>query len=191
MSFQGQRIGLRLAGSGDAAAIAALHTDSWRRHYRGAYADTSHDGPVEQDRLAVWTQRLGIGEGERFTLAVEKGDWLVGFCHVVLDTDPAWGALVDNLHVVHNRQRDRLGTRLMVEAARRVELRPRSALLLWVLEQNSRAQAFYRPLGGARRDSRLVNPPMGRPDHLVGDPIGHRIVWPDPRVLMDFPTQRS
>jgi hypothetical protein len=28
----------RLADSADAEAIAALHADSWRRHYRGAYS---------------------------------------------------------------------------------------------------------------------------------------------------------
>ena len=30
----------------DANAIAALHADSWRRHYRGAYSDAFLDGDV-------------------------------------------------------------------------------------------------------------------------------------------------
>ena len=29
----------RLARGSDAPAVAALHADSWRRHYRGAYSD--------------------------------------------------------------------------------------------------------------------------------------------------------
>jgi hypothetical protein len=30
---------LRTATSADAVAVAALHADSWRRHYRGVYRD--------------------------------------------------------------------------------------------------------------------------------------------------------
>jgi hypothetical protein len=30
---------LRVAGRDDAAAVAALHADSWRQHYRVAYSD--------------------------------------------------------------------------------------------------------------------------------------------------------
>ena len=30
----------------DIEAIAALHTDSWRRHYRGAYSDAFLDGDI-------------------------------------------------------------------------------------------------------------------------------------------------
>jgi GNAT superfamily N-acetyltransferase len=39
----------RLAGPPDADAIAALHADSWRRHYRGAYSDAFLDGDVGAD----------------------------------------------------------------------------------------------------------------------------------------------
>ena len=49
---------LRPAAGADAGRIAALHADSWRRHYRGAYSDAFLDGEVDADRLAVWTQRL-------------------------------------------------------------------------------------------------------------------------------------
>src|SRR6188768_3459087 len=46
-------IGLRPATAGDAGQIAALHADSWRRHYRGAYSDAFLDGDVLTDRLRV------------------------------------------------------------------------------------------------------------------------------------------
>src|SRR6266545_1171398 len=48
----------RLASPADAKAVADLHADSWRRHYRGAYSDAFLDGDVVADRLAVWTARL-------------------------------------------------------------------------------------------------------------------------------------
>src|SRR5437763_12653857 len=48
----------RLAGPADAAAVARLHAESWRRHYRGAYADAFLDGDVEADRRNEWSRRL-------------------------------------------------------------------------------------------------------------------------------------
>ncbi len=44
---------LRHAGPEDAEQVAALHADSWRRHYRGAYADSYLDGDVVAERMQV------------------------------------------------------------------------------------------------------------------------------------------
>src|SRR5258708_16945646 len=94
----------RLAGPGDAEAVAALHADSWRRHYRGAYSDAYLDGDVEGDRLAVWSERLRDRRTDYRTIVAEDAGRLVGFAHTVLDEDEAWGALLDNLHVLHTDQ---------------------------------------------------------------------------------------
>ena len=40
----------RPAAAGDAAAIAALHVESWRTAYRGLVPDEFLAGPVERDR---------------------------------------------------------------------------------------------------------------------------------------------
>ncbi|HEV2638724.1 MAG TPA: hypothetical protein VGX23_26485 [Actinocrinis sp.] len=48
----------RAAGPHDVDAIAALHADSWRRHYRGAFADSYLDGDVLGSRREVWAERL-------------------------------------------------------------------------------------------------------------------------------------
>jgi hypothetical protein len=37
---RGLDLQFREAGPGDAGAIAGLHADSWRRHYRGAFSDS-------------------------------------------------------------------------------------------------------------------------------------------------------
>jgi GNAT superfamily N-acetyltransferase len=47
----------RAAGPGDAQAVAGLHADSWRRHYRGAYADSFLDNL----HVAHGLKRQGIG----------------------------------------------------------------------------------------------------------------------------------
>jgi hypothetical protein len=48
----------RAATGADAMAVATLHAESWRVHYRGAYRDEYLDGDVIQDRIRVWEERL-------------------------------------------------------------------------------------------------------------------------------------
>lgn len=176
---------LRTAGPGDAEAVARLHADSWRRHYRGAYSDAYLDGDVVTDRLTVWSQRLAAPVGTR-TLLVEDGADLLGFVHVVLDNDAKWGSLVDNLHVTAARQRTGLGRELLTRAAGQVVDRAQSpALYLWVLEQNAPAQAFYAAMGAAHVETLLVGAPAGDPTRLNGTPAKFRMSWPDAAALRD------
>jgi ribosomal protein S18 acetylase RimI-like enzyme len=175
----------RLADASDAAKVAELHAESWRRHYRGAYSDSYLDGDVTADRLAHWTERLCRPDSSRVTLIAEDAGRLVGFGHVILDKDPVWGALLDNLHVAHGLKRRGIGTRLLDEAARAViGAGPSSGLYLWVLEQNDAAQAFYQARGGRRSGRELVPAPGGDPTRLNGAPWGFRYAWSDPSVLL-------
>lgn len=170
-----------MGSAADAAAIAALHADSWRRHYRGAYSDAFLDGDVEADRLAVWTSRLGVDDPFRHTVVVHDDDKLVGFVHVVLNDDPCWGSLIDNLHVTYSLKRRGLGSRLMkLASAAVVEKAPGSGMYLWVLEQNTDAQAFYRSLGGVEVERAFVGAPGGVPARLAGLPVKLRMAWPAP-----------
>ncbi|GAA0496339.1 N-acetyltransferase [Paractinoplanes deccanensis] len=176
---------LRDATGADVAGIAALHADSWRRHYRGAYTDTYLDGDVVADRLAFWGARFAAPPSGRTIVAESDGD-LVGFVHVIPDHDPRWGSLVDNLHVSYARKRGGLGTRLLSAAAQTVGSRP---MYLWVLQQNTAAQAFYESRGGTRVESGFASPPGGDPARLNGTPGKYRIHWPD--AAGAFPAARG
>jgi ribosomal protein S18 acetylase RimI-like enzyme len=175
---------IRRGGPADVEAVAGLHADSWRRHYRGAYSDWFLNGAVEADRLEVWSKRLAEQNGSTTTLLAHDGDAFVGFVHVVFDDDPRWGSLVDNLHVVWARKRNGVGTQLLSAAGAAVLEHGGGGLYLWVLEQNTAAQAFYRARGGRCADRRLVPPPGGHADRLSGSPIGLRYVWTDPAALL-------
>lgn len=169
-------VAYREATGSDAPAIAALHADSWRRHYRGAYPESFFDSSLDDDRFAVWSKRLPNREGT-FTLVAELSG-LAGFVHVRFNEDDQWGALVDNLHVRYDVQRKGIATHLMRSAAAEVAgADPGVCLHLWVLEQNTRAQAFYRAIGGQVGDRRAVAPPATPGVH------GIRMVWPDPATL--------
>ncbi|MEU4220702.1 GNAT family N-acetyltransferase [Actinoplanes sp. NPDC026623] len=175
---------LRPAGPDDADRIADLHADSWRRHYRGAYADSFLDGDVAADRRTVWSARLATPAGTD-TVVAERDGRLVGFIHCVLDADATWGSLVDNLHVVHDQHRTGLGTRLLARAARAVVDRAAGdAMFLWVLRQNAAAQRFYRASGAIRAETATVSPPGGDPSRLNGTPVKLRMAWSDASSLV-------
>jgi ribosomal protein S18 acetylase RimI-like enzyme len=174
------RVGL----AADSAGVAALHADSWRRHYRGAYSDAYLDGDIVADRLEVWAGRMAHLRDEQCTIVAEYAGRLVGFVHTVLDADPVWGALIDNLHVTIELKRHGIGSALLGEAACVVvDRRPSSGLFLWVLEQNAAAQSFYAAKGGVRIGRDLVGPPGGDPTRLNGRPAKLRYAWSDPASL--------
>lgn len=177
----------RAASADDAGRVARLHADSWRRHYRGAYADAYLDGDVISDRHQVWSSRLAAPDDHdtrSATILAEEDNELVGFVHVIFDDDPRWGSLVDNLHVTSGRHRSGIGSQLMSRAAHSIiEHTTAPAMYLWVLEQNSRAQSFYRAIGGQCVETADVPPPGGDPTRLNGTPKCHRYAWPNARLV--------
>jgi len=165
----------RRATSADAAAVAALHADSWRRNYRGAYPDQFLDNEVDEERRRAWTGRLDHpGPDDRTVVAEQVG--IVGFVHVVLNEDPRWGSLIDNLHVAHDSTRQGIGASLMAHAARVViDERPGTPVYLFVLGQNRAGQAFYDARGGSCAETLSRAPQPG---------TSLRYVWPDPATLL-------
>lgn len=174
----------RQAGPGDAPAVAALHADSWQRHYRGGFSDDFLDGDAADYLATEWAGRLADPSPRARTILAEHDGELVGFSHTRLAEDPAWGALIDNLHVRFSVKRQGIGSRLLARTASAVvESAPSSGLYLWVLELNVTAQAFYSARGGVSVERALVIAPGGDPARLNGSPAWLRYVWRDPSVL--------
>lgn len=182
-------LNFRPARATDAGAVAALHADSWRRHYRGAYSDAYLDGDIDAERLAIWTDRLSATTDHAHTLLAEERGHVVGFVHTILGEDPTWGALLDNLHVTYSHKRRGIGARLLRRSAETVVSQaPGSGLYLWVLEQNRSAQGFYQALGGRCVERGAVPAPGGVPGRLNGSPACLRFAWPEPRRLVGTTT---
>ena len=175
----------RVADPADAVAVAHLHANSWRQHYRGAYSDAFLDGDVVADRLAVWTGRLREPDPRRCTIIAEDGS-LVGFVNTVFDDDPTWGALLDNLHVADGHKRRGIGARLLAITAQAVIERPdATGLYVWVLEQNAEARAFYDARGGTCVARHPASPPGGIAGRLTGSPAKLRYAWREPALLLE------
>jgi ribosomal protein S18 acetylase RimI-like enzyme len=174
----------RAAGPDDAEKVALLHADSWRRFYRGAYADPFLDGDVVADRRSAWSSRLAA-QANTLTVVAEDDTGLAGFVHVVFDDDNTWGSLVDNLHVTHHRRRSGIGSALLTRAAEAVTQQATGrSMYLWVLEQNTAAQQFYRASGGTCVEIAMVSPPSGAPARLNGSPRMLRFAWADSASLL-------
>jgi GNAT superfamily N-acetyltransferase len=158
----------RAACPGDTQPIAALHADSWQRHYRGAFTGAFLDHDAAGYLLQLWTARLGTPDPQARTILAERDGAVVGLAHTLLGQDTTWGAFLDKIHVTHELKRQKIGTRLLALTAQAVlDTSPASGLYLWVLEQNSDARAFYTARGGvcvqAQRQADHPDIRMARP----------------------------
>ncbi|PZF82606.1 GNAT family N-acetyltransferase [Jiangella anatolica] len=159
-----------LAVDGDAAAIAELHAVSWQTAYRGILPDDVLDGDLLGERTASWARRFADRTGT-LTLVARDDAGLAGFAHCVLDDDPEWGTLLDNLHVRPDLKRQGVGRRLVaLTAARLRELAPGSRMYLWVIEANEPARRFYVAAGGEEAGTDIWD------DHGAEVPIV-RMAW--------------
>ena len=158
----GRQIVLRAAEADDVEAIAALHAESWRSAYRGLVPDAFLGPALDDLRLSAWRDRFASPEPHRrMVVAAWSDDLLVGFTCTLADAEPAFGPLLDNLHVKPGWRGLGLGARLLSvsrEWAR--DIAPGQQMHLWVIEANSRARRFYRAQG-AREGERRVNDMAG------------------------------
>lgn len=142
-------IDFRQATVEDCIPIARLHADSWKRTYRGILSDDYLDQVVDQERLTVWTHRFNNPPGNQHIVVATIQEKIIGFCCAYIDDDPAFGTLVDNLHVIYENQKTGIARRLMHMIATHVNDNATSnTIYLWVYESNTNARLAYEKLGG-------------------------------------------
>lgn len=73
----------------DTATVARIHADSWRSAYRGILRDEYLDHFVDDDRLALWQERLSQRAAAELGLIAVRGGNPVGFAYVLPNRDPA------------------------------------------------------------------------------------------------------
>ncbi len=178
---------VRAATRDDCDAIAALHAASWRSTYRHILSADYLDHHVMEDRKDLWAARFVKFDERKHHVCVAFDDAqadgvpdaaIAGFVCVLLDEEPEFGALLDNLHVSPERHRQGIGRLLMARAADWVAgMRPGWAMHLWVYEANAKTVAFYRATGGHEVDRRVIVTPAGNRAAVL------RFEWPDPASL--------
>jgi ribosomal protein S18 acetylase RimI-like enzyme len=167
-------IKLRNAQFSDYAAIANLHTENWKETYRGILSDHYLDHEVGKDRLDTWYKRLQSPSDNQFITIAMSDDLFVGFCCVFLNDDPAYGSLIDNLHVASGFRQAGIGKMLVKESARYVsENADNKKMYLWVFEANSNARIAYQYMGGTNVETVDKENPDGTTSKTC------RIFWSD------------
>jgi ribosomal protein S18 acetylase RimI-like enzyme len=170
---------LRPADAADAETIAALHTGSWQRTYRGMMSDAFLDGAALENRRHVWRERLAVQSPDQLVVVAEDGGRIVGFICTFARGDDGWGAYIDNLHVAHDFKARGVGRALMRRTAEWVcETQPGAGVYLWVMEANASARAFYDRLGARNVETAPLADPAG------GSAPNCRYVWPDAGTLL-------
>jgi ribosomal protein S18 acetylase RimI-like enzyme len=174
------RVILRNARAGDAEAIARLHTDSWRRTYRGMMSDEFLDGGALANRRKVWHERLNSGTANQFVCVAEQDGEVGGFICAFADADPSWGSYIDNLHVAHRLHGRGVGRALMASAGDWLcRVQPDRGVFLWVMEANLAAREFYQRLGARNAGTVSLEDPGG------GRAPNCRYVWASPQMLTE------
>lgn len=173
-------ITIRQAGFNDHIAIAQLHSESWKKNYRGIWSDDFLNNKVDDDRLNVWLQRLkSPGENQHTTVAVSDNT-IVGFCCVFLDEDPVFGSLIDNLHVVSKLQKSGIGKMLLRECAEWIsDFSSDKKMYLWVYDANTNAKAVYERLGG------VLSERVEKTNEDGTKAMSCRYTWNDSRKFLD------
>lgn len=141
---------IRPATEADAATIAAIHAASWRDAYTNILAPEFLSGRIEEDRLAVWSQRLHDHPATQLiNIAFDPTGQAQAFVCSYCDFDPIWGSLVDNLHVLPQARGQGIGEQLFRAVASQLSEKASGlGLHLWVFEANVAGLRFYARLGG-------------------------------------------
>jgi GNAT superfamily N-acetyltransferase len=147
---------LRPAVLADAAAIGAVHVESWRETYSGLLPD-SMLAELSVERWAVmWEQLLGdpgTARSMAIFVAVNEGRIVgIGGCGPQRDEALAKSGFTGEfgmIYVLRSHQGRGLGRSIMASLARSLAKLGHDKASLWVFRENEGARRFYERLGGA------------------------------------------
>ncbi len=149
---------IRRANEGDLPAITTIHVAAWQAAYHAIIAPETMATVTVENRQARWQQCFDEGNHEVYVL--EDDGHLLGFCRLCpagrdLGTPPDYGELT-HLYLAPDHVGAGWGHQLFLFARERMETLGYNGLLLWTLEANSPARAFYERQGlrfdGTRKD---------------------------------------
>lgn len=153
---------IRPATAGSIDAIAALHVASWKSAYRGILPDAVLDALNAEDRVRDWTRWFQVTQARTY-IALEKRV-LVGFTRILpASTEhdpPPSSAEISHLYVGPGSQGRGVGGALLAHALADVRERDLERAVLWVLEKNYRARAFYERAGFHLDGARRIDPEL-------------------------------
>jgi ribosomal protein S18 acetylase RimI-like enzyme len=141
-------LALRRAALADAAALARIHHQVWSESYRAIAPPDAVAALTEACRLAQWTARLQ--SEDPVTLIAHAGDQPAGLVCYGAPSDPVFAdrGEVHHLYLLPAHRNHSHGLRLLTEALMALRDKGYPGAGLAVVEENTRARAFYQRAGG-------------------------------------------
>ncbi len=140
-------IDIRNAEPRDAAAIADVHHDAWAGAYAGIIPHKALNAMINRRGRDWWANAI---RRAATIIVIEVGGKVCGYA--TLGRNRARGLKqqgeIYELYLRPECQGIGLGTRLFAEARRRLSTHGLRGLVVWALEDNDNALAFYAGAGG-------------------------------------------
>jgi ribosomal protein S18 acetylase RimI-like enzyme len=140
-------IGIRRAEAGDAQAIADIHEEAWRGAYAGIIPHKALTTMINRRGPAWWA---GAIRRAASVLVIEIGGCVAGYATIGRNRSRELSpeGEIYELYVRPEYQGIGLGTRLFAAARERLLAHGLKGLVVWALEDNDLAVAFYQGAGG-------------------------------------------
>ena len=135
----------------DMPAIGRVVVDTWRSAYGGLVPDAYLAGLSPDERATQWRDFLAEPGAARFVfVAHDESDDLIAFAAGGSERsgDPLYRGELYAIYVLPSHQARGFGGALIRAVAGRLAAGGTTSMLLWVLEANADARAFYETLGG-------------------------------------------
>jgi ribosomal protein S18 acetylase RimI-like enzyme len=162
------------ANAAEAAALRDLHLFTWAVTYRERASEAWYPERLAAHAVRDWAEivRSQAARGGGVLTARCDGR-IVGLCQYGPtedhDHDPEQVGQIHRLYVHPARQRTGIGRSLLTASVERLRQGGAHTAMLWVLETDQRAKAFYERLGWEPDGTRKTHPPT---DVRYGLPLG-------------------
>ncbi len=140
-------IDIRRAEPRDAAAIAGVHLKAWQGAYAGIIPHKALTTMINRRGSDWWASAI---RRAATVLVVEIGGVIAGYATIGRNRAPELSQQgeIYELYLRPEYQGIGLGSRLFAEARRRLAEHGLKGLVVWALEENDNALAFYAGAGG-------------------------------------------
>lgn len=140
-------VDIRKAAPRDADGIATVHYQAWAGAYSGIIPHKSLTGMLNRRGSKWWANAIGKAAS---ILVVEIGGEIVGYATLGRNRsrDLDQGGEIYELYLKPEYQGVGLGTKLFEAARERLSAHGLNGLVVWALEDNTGAMAFYAGAGG-------------------------------------------
>jgi ribosomal protein S18 acetylase RimI-like enzyme len=148
---------IRPAQLADASSIAHVQVEGWRSTYQGIVPDRFLASLDKEARAENWQQQLA--DPAIYFFVAEDKTGVFGFITGGAVRDPAEGydGELYAIYLLETHQQQRAGRALVRDVAAAMHDAGFRSMLVWALEENHSAIAFYKRLGAIRVAQKSIN----------------------------------